>query len=151
MTELPSETARQKALDRVDRSEWGRYKFVIALSAVEMIFIWGVAQLADFSNRVHVLIFWSLLSIDGRRSPSSDGQETTGARNKGNNRADGTFLTLATNYRLSSSSSRGTRHLQRSARLAFSARGTKSFATRYLSWQLAHAALSVAAASTIFS
>ena len=65
MTELPSETARQKALDRFDRSERGRYKFVIALSAVEMIFIWGFAQLADFSNRVHVLIFWSLLSIDG--------------------------------------------------------------------------------------
>ena len=65
MTELPSETARQKALDRVDRSERGRYKFVIALSAVEMIFIWGFAQLADFTNRVHVLIFWSLLSIDG--------------------------------------------------------------------------------------
>ena len=30
MTELPSETARQKALDRFDRSERGRYKFVIA-------------------------------------------------------------------------------------------------------------------------
>ena len=41
MTELPSETARQKALDRFDRSERGRYKFVIALSAVEMIF-WGL-------------------------------------------------------------------------------------------------------------
>ena len=65
MTELPSETARQKALDRFDRSERGRYKFAIALTAVEMIFIWGFAQLADFRNRVHVLIFWSLLSIDG--------------------------------------------------------------------------------------
>ena len=65
MTESPSQTARQKALDRVDRSERGRYKFVIVLSAVEIIFIWGFAQLADFSNRVHVLIFWSLLSIDG--------------------------------------------------------------------------------------
>lgn len=65
MTELPSEAARLKALDRIDRSERGRYKFVIALSAVELIFIWGFAQLADFSNRVHVLIFWSLLSLDG--------------------------------------------------------------------------------------
>lgn len=65
MTELASETARQKALDRLDRSERGRYKFVIALSVIEMIFIWGFAQLADFTNRVHVLIFWSLLSIDG--------------------------------------------------------------------------------------
>lgn len=63
MTELPSEAAR-KALDRFDRSERGRYKFVIALSAVEIIFIWGFTQLADFTNRVHVLIFWALLSID---------------------------------------------------------------------------------------
>src|SRR5690349_2196062 len=65
MTELPSEAARRKALDRLDRSERGRYKFVIALTAVEVIFLWGFAQLADFSNRVHVLIFWALLSIDG--------------------------------------------------------------------------------------
>jgi hypothetical protein len=65
MTEFPSETVRQKALDRLGRSERGRYKFAIALTAVEMIFIWGFAQLADFTNRVHVLIFWSLLSIDG--------------------------------------------------------------------------------------
>ena len=62
MTESPSDTARQRALDRIDRSERGRYKFVIALTAVEMIFIWGFAQLADFSNRVHVLIFWATLS-----------------------------------------------------------------------------------------
>ena len=65
MTELPSETARLRALDRIDRSERGRYKFAIALTAIELIFIWGFAQLADFTNRVHVLIFWSLLSIDG--------------------------------------------------------------------------------------
>jgi len=65
MTESPSETARQKALDRLDRSERGRYTFAIALTAIEVIFIWGFAQLADFTNRVHVLIFWSLLSIDG--------------------------------------------------------------------------------------
>ena len=65
MTELPSETARQNALDRFDRSRRSFYRFVIVLSAVEMTFIWGFAQLADFSNRVHVLIFSSLLSIDG--------------------------------------------------------------------------------------
>jgi len=65
MTESPSDTARRNALDRVDRSERGRYKFAIALTAVEVIFLWGFAQLADFTNRVHVLIFWSLLSIDG--------------------------------------------------------------------------------------
>ena len=32
------------------------------LVAVEILFIWGFAQLADFSNRVHVLIFWATLS-----------------------------------------------------------------------------------------
>jgi hypothetical protein len=44
-----------------------------------------------------------------------------------------------------------TPHLQRSARSAFSTSGSKSFATRYRSWQLAHAAFRVAAASTILS
>ena len=62
MTELPSETARLSALDRFDRSERRIYGFVIALTVLEMIFIWGFVQLADFSNRVHVLIFWSILS-----------------------------------------------------------------------------------------
>ena len=65
MTELPSETARQNALDRVDRSAGRWYRFVIVLSAVEILFLWGFTQLADFSNRVHVLIFWALLSLDG--------------------------------------------------------------------------------------
>jgi hypothetical protein len=64
MTELPSETARRKALDRFDRSERGYYRFVITLSFIEVLFIWGFAQLADFTNRVHVLILWALLSID---------------------------------------------------------------------------------------
>lgn len=57
MTELPSETARQKALDRFDRSERGRYKFVIALSAVEMIF--GVCAIGGFFQsraRTHLLV-----------------------------------------------------------------------------------------------
>jgi len=62
MTELPSETARQNALDRFDRYERRFYLFGFMLAALEMIFIWGFAQLADFSNRVHVLIFWALLS-----------------------------------------------------------------------------------------
>ena len=62
MTELPSETARQNALDRFDRSERRFYVFGAMLFAVEVLFIWGFAQLADFTNRVHVLIFWSLLS-----------------------------------------------------------------------------------------
>jgi hypothetical protein len=66
MTELPSETARLNArlnaLDRFDRSERRFYLFGFMLTAVEILFIWGFAQLADFSNRLHVLIFWSLLS-----------------------------------------------------------------------------------------
>ena len=62
MTELPSETARLSALARFDRSEKRSYGFAIALTVVEMIFIWGFAQLADFTNRVHVLIFWAILS-----------------------------------------------------------------------------------------
>jgi hypothetical protein len=32
------------------------------LFALFMVFTWGFVQLADFSNRVHVLIFFSLLS-----------------------------------------------------------------------------------------
>ncbi|HTR37849.1 MAG TPA: hypothetical protein VMH80_18200 [Bryobacteraceae bacterium] len=63
MTELPS--ARQNALDRFDRYERRYYLFAVMLTAIELIFIWGFAQLADFTNRVHVLIFWSLLAIDG--------------------------------------------------------------------------------------
>lgn len=62
MKELPSETARLSALDRFDRSERRIYRFVIVLTVLELIFIWGFTQLADFSNRVHVLIFWSILS-----------------------------------------------------------------------------------------
>ena len=66
MTELPSETARLNArlnaLDRFDRSERRFYLFGFLLTVVEVLFIWGFAQLADFTNRVHVLIFWSLLS-----------------------------------------------------------------------------------------
>ncbi len=65
MTELPSETARLSALDRFDRRERRIYGFVIALTILEMIFIWGFTQLADFTNRVHVLIFWSILSTYG--------------------------------------------------------------------------------------
>ena len=62
MTELPSETARRNALDRHERSERRIYIFGAMLTAVEILFIWGFAQLADFTNRVHVLIFWALLS-----------------------------------------------------------------------------------------
>ena len=67
MTELPSINARQIALDRFDRlgSERTFQLVWLLLTALMMVFTWGFVQLADFSNRVHVLIFWSLLSIDG--------------------------------------------------------------------------------------
>ena len=64
MTELPSITARQNALDRFDR--YGSERTVqlvwLLLAAFFFVFTWGFVQLADFSNRVHVLIFLSLLS-----------------------------------------------------------------------------------------
>ncbi len=64
MTELPSINARRNALDRFDRygSERTFQLVWLLLAALFMVFTWGFVQLADFSNRVHVLIFWSLLS-----------------------------------------------------------------------------------------
>src|SRR5579863_6169764 len=64
MRELASNTARRNALDRFDRygSERAFQLVVLLLIAIMMAFIWGFVQLADFSNRVHVLIFWSFLS-----------------------------------------------------------------------------------------
>ena len=64
MTELPSITARRNALDRFDRygSERTFQVVVLLLILLMMAFTWGFVQLADFSNRVQVLIFWSFLS-----------------------------------------------------------------------------------------
>lgn len=64
MTELPSMTARRNALDRFDRYGSERTFQLVALLLIllMMAFTWGFVQLADFSNRVHVLIFWSFLS-----------------------------------------------------------------------------------------
>src|SRR5512137_2090156 len=62
MTEQRWNTARQRALHRIDRSERRFRLFVILLAALEMLFLWGFVQLAEFSNRVHVLIFWSTVS-----------------------------------------------------------------------------------------
>lgn len=72
MNELPPESARLKArldarltaLDRFDRHGTERnYKIALLMLAIlEFVFLWGFVQLADFSNRVHVLIFWSVLS-----------------------------------------------------------------------------------------
>jgi hypothetical protein len=64
MTELPSKTARRNALNRFDwyGSERTFQIIFLLLAALEMLFLWGFVQLADFSNRVHVLIFWSVVS-----------------------------------------------------------------------------------------
>lgn len=62
MTEQPWNSARRNALDRVDRSDRRFLLFIILLAALEMLFLWGFVQLAEFSNRVHVLIFWSTVS-----------------------------------------------------------------------------------------
>jgi hypothetical protein len=64
MKELPSITARQNAMDRLERysSERSFQLVYFVLAALMMVFTWGFVQLADFSNRVHVLIFWSVVS-----------------------------------------------------------------------------------------
>jgi hypothetical protein len=64
MRELPSTIARRNALDRFERygSERTFQLVWLLLAAFFMLFTWGFVQLADFSNRVHVLIFLSLLS-----------------------------------------------------------------------------------------
>ena len=62
MTEQPWNNARRNALDRIDRSERRFCLFVILLVALEMLFLWGFVRLAEFSNPVHVLIFWSAVS-----------------------------------------------------------------------------------------
>ena len=62
MTEQPWNNASRNALDRIDRSERRFRLFVILLVAVEMLFLWGFVRLAEFSNPVHVLIFWSTVS-----------------------------------------------------------------------------------------
>jgi hypothetical protein len=53
---------RGRALKRVERVERGYVLSVFVLAAVEVLFLWGFIQLAEFSNRVHVLIFWSTVS-----------------------------------------------------------------------------------------
>ena len=58
MTEQ-SDAACGRALDRIDRAERRFYLFTILLAGMGLLFLWGFVQLAEFSNRVHVLIFWS--------------------------------------------------------------------------------------------
>ena len=64
MRDLPSSTTRQNALNRFDHygSERTFQIAVLLLIALMMVFTWGFVQLADFSNRVHVLVFWAFLA-----------------------------------------------------------------------------------------
>ena len=61
MTEQPWDSARLKALDRADGVEKRLYLNAILLYAVDLLFLWGFITLSDFSNRIHVLIFWLAL------------------------------------------------------------------------------------------
>lgn len=39
------------------------YLHVGLLYALDLLFLWGFISLADFSNRIHVLIFWLALFV----------------------------------------------------------------------------------------
>lgn len=59
----PIEEARREALDRVDRTERD-YKLVfLAAALVESAFLVGYLLLADFSNRLHVLLLIASVAI----------------------------------------------------------------------------------------
>lgn len=59
----PIEEARRGALDRVDRAERS-YKLVfLAAAAAEAAFLVGYLLLADFSNRLHVLLLLAAVAI----------------------------------------------------------------------------------------
>ena len=54
---------RQTALDRIDRSE-RHYKITfIGAAIIELFFIGGFLLLADFSNRMHVLLLIATIAI----------------------------------------------------------------------------------------
>jgi hypothetical protein len=61
-TELGRGSTAGKALDRMERAERRFYLFAVLITALELLFLYGFVQLADFSNRIHVLIFWSTVS-----------------------------------------------------------------------------------------
>jgi len=64
MREWPSNFARRNALDRFDRygSERTFQLVYFLLTVLMMVFTWGFVQLADFSNRVHILLFLTFLA-----------------------------------------------------------------------------------------
>lgn len=62
MTNHDLENATRKALDQVDRAGRRFVWLACLLAAVELLFLWGFLTLSDFSNRIHVLIFWSTVT-----------------------------------------------------------------------------------------
>jgi hypothetical protein len=59
----PIEEARRDALDRVDRTERDYRLVFFATAVVESAFLAGYLLLADFSNRLHVLLLIASVAI----------------------------------------------------------------------------------------
>ena len=59
----PIEDARRGALDRVDRAEQSYRLVFLAAAAAESAFLVGYVLLADFSNRLHVLLLIASVAI----------------------------------------------------------------------------------------
>jgi hypothetical protein len=62
MSEPNLDQLRGKTLERIERSERLYTLLLLVVAAVEVLFLWGFIRLAEFSNRVHVLILWSTVS-----------------------------------------------------------------------------------------
>ncbi len=59
----PIEEARRGALNRVDRAEHGYKLAFLGAAAVESAFLVAYLLLADFSNRLHVLLLIAAVAI----------------------------------------------------------------------------------------
>lgn len=55
-TEKNFDSTRRAALDRIDRTERAYRAFFLAAAAVEALFLVGFVLLADFGERLHVLL-----------------------------------------------------------------------------------------------
>lgn len=55
--------ARREALRRIDTSARNFWLTLVGAFVVEVTMIFGFIRLANFTDRVHVLIFWSMLTV----------------------------------------------------------------------------------------
>lgn len=55
--------ARREALRRIDTGARNFWLTLAGTFVVEVTMIFGFIQLADFTDRIHVLIFWSMLTM----------------------------------------------------------------------------------------